>query len=411
MDSSAKSYRRNGKITKTIFAAVLLLSLAATDVVSARKRHAAPKPKIKAAAASGAAFYDAALYAKASETLKAGKLDAAIDDYCAMLPRMKTGSELWSVSVSLVCDAAAVEALVGKLRDAEGDPVFVLKRIYQGMPCYRVCFSLTEARKSATAKLRAIPKGLLRYKPFPFALDGLCPASEVPAAIVPAEQAAPRAAEKPAQGPSGPVRFIGPPVSQNNPPQASASSAGSLLSPLKAGAASGAALPAPPSSEAEAWFRKGAAAYGGGDRNEARKCYERSLELSPNKPETLNNLAILYLEENKFAEARSLLERAVDISPAYGRAHLNLAGALWGLNERSKAIEQARMAKDLEANNVQAHLTLASFLMALERYGEALIETRAALALEPGNAQAQALAREAEEKAGHGDAKKDKVEG
>ncbi|MCI4398771.1 MAG: tetratricopeptide repeat protein [Acidobacteria bacterium] len=406
-----------GTAAKAILALVLICGVAGSMRVSARNKLPVSKPKMQAAAVGGAARYDAGLYAKASDALKAGRLDEAVDGYCSMFPRTDGGFAAWSVSVSLVCDPAAVEPLVSSLRKLQGDPVFVLKRIYRGTPCYRVCFSLSADRRGAAAQMRAIRKEFLRYKPFPFQMDGLCPSSEAPMAVaavgqtVAAGGALPQAEKPPAQAPSGPVRYLGPPVSENGTPAASVDSAGPLLSTLKAGAGKDAANYQEPSGDAQAWFQKGVAAYGRGDRQEARRCYEKSLELSPNKPETLNNLGILYLEENKFTEAKSLLERAVDISPSYSRAHLNLAGALWGLGERDKAVEQARAAKDLETSNVQAHLTLASFLIAMGKYEEGGMEARLALALEPGNARAQALSREAEEQGGHGEAKKDKVEG
>ncbi len=406
-----------GKRGAAFLVAAVLVSAAIAPGARVKKRHPAAKPSASGVAA--AAKYDAVLYAKASAALKAGRLDDAAGTYCSMFPKAKNGLPYWSVSVSLVCDKAAVEPLVAKLEKAQGAPVFVLKKEYNGAPCYRVCFSLASSRRGATLKLRTIQKQFLKYKPFPFELDGLCFPAETGVAV---SEAAPLTAKPPVEskageapkpaegrpplGTAGAVRYLGPPVSQNAPPASqsnppdSASSAGPLMSSLKSGAARDAAKVPEVSKEAEALFQRGVEAYGKGDREGARRCYEQSLELSPNKPETLNNLAILYLEQNRFAEAKSLLERAIDISPSYSRAHLNLAGALWGLGERDKAVEQARLAKDLEASNVQAHLTLASFLIAMGKKEEGGMEARLALALEPGNAQAQALAREAESNPG-----------
>ncbi len=419
--SLQKRVRHGGRGAVAFLLAVALVAASLAPSARVKKRRPAVKP---VAAAGGGAKYDAALYAKASGELKAGKLDEAVGFYCSMLPKAKNGSAYWSVSISLICDKDAVEPLVSRLEKSQGAPVFVLKKEYKGTQCYRVCFSLAPSRRAATLKLRTIQKQFLKYKPFPFELDGLCVAAEPQAATAESEPLAAKqpaeggtgesvkppeakpAEEKPRQQASGPVRYLGPPVSQNAPPAigsaspAAAGSSGPLLSSLKAGAAKDAAKIPEPSKEAESLFQKGVEAYGKGDRGGAQRYYQQSLELSPNKPETLNNLAILYLEQNRFAEAKSLLERAIDISPSYSRAHLNLAGALWGLGERDKAIEQARLAKDLEASSVQAHLTLASFLIATGKKEEGGLEARLALALEPGNAQAQALAREAEKGSG-----------
>jgi len=157
------------------------------------------------------------------------------------------------------------------------------------------------------------------------------------------------------------------------------------------------AAPKKPNPAAEMWFQQGLSAQGQGRRDEARRCYEQALLLEPDKPETLNNLAVLHLLEGRFPEARGLLERVVAARPAYGRAHLNLAGALWGLGEKDLAMDEARKACRLDVGDVSPHLTLASFLMALGRIDEAKAEARVVLALEPGNARARALLGEAAE--------------
>jgi len=149
--------------------------------------------------------------------------------------------------------------------------------------------------------------------------------------------------------------------------------------------------PAKTSAAAETWFQQGLTAQGKGQNDEARRCYEQALLIEPDKPETLNNLAILHLLAGRFAEARGLLERVVAARPGYGRAHLNLAGSLWALGEKDAALEEARKACRLDVGDTSAHLTLASFLKAQGRTDEAKAEARVVLALEPGNARAKAL--------------------
>jgi TolA-binding protein len=148
--------------------------------------------------------------------------------------------------------------------------------------------------------------------------------------------------------------------------------------------------------EAEVWFQKGVTAFNKGQRKEAETCYRQALKADPGRPEVMNNLGILYLEQNRFTEARDLFEGAISKSPAYSRAHLNLAGALWGLNQRDKAIQEAREASLLDPKDVNAHLTLSSFLLAEDRWQEAALEARAVLALDPQNARAKVLLETAE---------------
>ena len=148
--------------------------------------------------------------------------------------------------------------------------------------------------------------------------------------------------------------------------------------------------------EAEVWFQKGTSAYHKGQRQEAERCYRQALVADPGKPEVLNNLGILYLEQNRYAEARDLFEGAISKSPGYARAHLNLAGALWGLNQKDRAIQEAREATVLDGKDVSAHMTLASFMLATDRKKEAAQEARTALALEPDNLQAKVFLEQAE---------------
>jgi tetratricopeptide (TPR) repeat protein len=141
--------------------------------------------------------------------------------------------------------------------------------------------------------------------------------------------------------------------------------------------------------EGEAWFQQGLSAQSKGQRARAVECYQRALAADPDRPEVLNNLGVLSLEQNRFDEARALFIRAIAQSPAYARAHLNLAGALWGLGRRDEALAEARQAVTMDPTAVTAHLTLASFLLAMNMRAEAAEEARRVLALEPGNEQAR----------------------
>ncbi len=102
----------------------------------------------------------------------------------------------------------------------------------------------------------------------------------------------------------------------------------------------------------------------------------------------MNNLGILYLEEERYKKARDLFKDAVSVAPSYSRAHLNLSGALWGLKEREEAVKAAQEAVRLDNHDINAHLTLASFLRAMGREEEALAEAQMVLIIAPDNMQA-----------------------
>jgi TolA-binding protein len=221
------------------------------------------------------------------------------------------------------------------------------------------------------------------------------PSKAVPAEPSPVPSSSPAAAPPGAEAPPAVPRPASPspasPASAATPPPP-------LTSPRRH---AGAATPAPGVSdgkrkEAEVWFQKGVTAFNKGQRKEAETCYRQALKADPGRPEVMNNLGILYLEQNRFAEARDLFEGAISKSPAYSRAHLNLAGALWGLNQKDRAIQEAREASVLDPKDVNAHLTLASFLLAEDRRQEAALEARAVLALDSQNARAKVLLETAE---------------
>ena len=423
-------------------AAVLLSALSPAEARRARPRKAPQRPKAAVAAPAPASF-DTALYRQANADLDAGRLEAAVRGYCAMLDGTRGTS--WSLSVALLCDAATLARTAGHLRESEAAPVFVLLREHDGQICYRLCLGLASDRAKAAALLAKVPADFKRYKPFPFSVKEACATPEAPTPVPPAPgpgaattpppaQAVATATERPpaapppvappapasaAPGAAAPAVAEPPPTAPAPPPKGEtaapegtnpspaltpvspvppapapaspATPSGETLAALRESAARAADSAPLPSAEAESWFQKGLEAYGRRDRMGARRCYEESLRHAPDKPETLNNLAVIYLEEKRFEEARGLLEHALQTAPNYARAHLNLAGALWGTGERAEAIVQARRASELEQGNAAAHLTLASFLAAAGRRAESVAEAKVVLALEPGNAQAQAI--------------------
>lgn len=377
---------RSWKIVRWL-APVLVLAAAA-----AARAEAPPSGR-----SAGPVLHDEATRARALEALRAGDLEKALSLYCAML-RPPARGELWTVSVVLHCDASGLMATVEQVQRPA--PVFVQERDFQGRRCYRVCAGLTTDRGQASRWVALLPDAMRAQGPFPVRVALPCdgPAGgEVVAPPAPQPQPAPEPKTTP--GPRPGREFLGPPVKV--PPETPAKEPPGPSPPAPPAAAPAPASSAPPSaasaaSQAEVWFRKGLEAHQQGRRLDAYECYDRALALEPERPETLNNLGVLYLEERQYEKARPLFEKAVRLSPAYAAAHLNLAGALWGLKRFDDAIQEAREATVLDSSDVNAYLTLASFFLARDRKPEAAQAAKHALALDPKSERAQVFLQAAQ---------------
>jgi hypothetical protein len=334
-----------------------------------------------AAAAAQPALYDAGLCAKARQALAAGDLDGAMRGYCDMFTGHGSGA-LWTLSAVLLCDPAEVAPTVASIKGIE--PVFVQARLYQGKWCYRICAGLSKDRNEPLRWRTLLPPHLVTEGPFPVPV--MLPCSKPSGASPPAPAATPTPAmTEPAPSPT-------PPVAEPAPSPAPAATKLPPLAPLTA-------AKAPPvledgaskarKAEGEAWFQKGLSAQNAGRRSDAEEDYKRSLGSDPDRPEVLNNLGVLYLQQNRFDEAKALFAKAIVRSPSYARAHLNLAGAMWGLQDRTGALMEAREAVALDPSDVSARLTLASFLLAEGLKSEAADQARRVLLLDPENAQAK----------------------
>lgn len=320
--------------------------------------------------AKGRLLYDTGAYARGREALARGELAAAAAAFCAMLPPEGEGS-LYTLSVVLLCHPENVPQEAARLSGV--DPVFVEAVEYRGQTCYRLCAGLSRTREGLAGLQRRLPKEVQAHHPFVVALKRPCTQESSPPSPPPPP------APRPAENPEGP-----PASSQPSPPAPPA--------PPPPPFPPATALPRPGEKEAEAWFQKGVAAYTQGRRQEAEGFYREALRADPGKPEVLNNLGVLRLEEKRYEEARDLFQRALERAPRYARARLNLAGAQWALGEQEVAVEEALRASELDPKDVAAHLTLASFYLALGRKVEARAEAQRALALDPGNEQAQVFA-------------------
>lgn len=90
--------------------------------------------------------------------------------------------------------------------------------------------------------------------------------------------------------------------------------------------------------------RKGVAAYGRGDVEQARAIFEVILQEYPDDPNALNGFGYIALMSAELDEAERMLRRAVEINPAAGESRLHLATTLERAGFLADARKQAWMA-------------------------------------------------------------------
>lgn len=83
-------------------------------------------------------------------------------------------------------------------------------------------------------------------------------------------------------------------------------------------------LPAGQRNEPRNLFSRARALAASGQLDKAVAQYQQLIKLQPDLPEPYNNLAVIYIRQNKLKPARDLLNRAMATHPAYARIYKNL---------------------------------------------------------------------------------------
>ncbi len=125
--------------------------------------------------------------------------------------------------------------------------------------------------------------------------------------------------------------------------------------------------------------------------NEAKKDYERTLELNKNNEIAHNNIGLLFYEQFKdYKNAKEHYEKAIEINPSYIDTYYNLAILLSeGLKEYENAKKHYEKAIELRPNDVQAHYNLACLLdINLLDYEGAKLHYEKSIELDPMDADA-----------------------
>jgi len=89
-----------------------------------------------------------------------------------------------------------------------------------------------------------------------------------------------------------------------------------------------------------------------GKFEEAKKEFEKAIEINPANPAIYNELGVLYRRMGKFQDSESAYKKALSINPNFAYAHLNL-GILYDLYLRKpdKALDYYQRYQDLVKND------------------------------------------------------------
>ncbi|MCC6485991.1 MAG: tetratricopeptide repeat protein [Candidatus Hydrogenedentes bacterium] len=117
--------------------------------------------------------------------------------------------------------------------------------------------------------------------------------------------------------------------------------------------------------------------------------FERTLELAPDSPDALINVANARLARGSVDEAVLLYQHAVSLSPANVEAHYNLGVALAQKGDVEAAVSEYETAARLKPADATLHASLANGLLLLNRAAEAQAEAAEAVRLDPKYAPAQ----------------------
>jgi tetratricopeptide (TPR) repeat protein len=125
-----------------------------------------------------------------------------------------------------------------------------------------------------------------------------------------------------------------------------------------------------------------------GEFGKAIPAYERVIEINPYHRDGLFELALVFMQQQRWDQARRGLQRILEIEPNDQPAMLNLGVVLSHLGRREGALRLYERLIVIDASVVAARLNRAELLAAMGRTSEAEPEYRAALNLEPFNRDA-----------------------
>ena len=143
-------------------------------------------------------------------------------------------------------------------------------------------------------------------------------------------------------------------------------------------------VPSPTAGNWPLFYARGIALERSGNWPAAEHDFRRALELSPEQPYVLNYLGYTWVERGEhLAEARRMLERAVALRPQDGNIADSLGWALYKLGDIPGAIRWLERAVELEPRSSVINDHLGDVYWVAGRQREAQFQWRRALALGP----------------------------
>ncbi|HKG12804.1 MAG TPA: tetratricopeptide repeat protein [Pyrinomonadaceae bacterium] len=138
------------------------------------------------------------------------------------------------------------------------------------------------------------------------------------------------------------------------------------------------------------WLALGIAQMGDGKSDDARKSFERALELDPRSAPALAYLGSTYGERGQYAEAASYYERAVAAAPNVAVPFYLAADALLKQPEVDAPRVEKYLARavELEPDFASAHMALAKLYVRGERWADAAAAFERVTRLDPESSEA-----------------------
>ena len=127
----------------------------------------------------------------------------------------------------------------------------------------------------------------------------------------------------------------------------------------------------------------GYAYWFGGAGDKAESVWKRALAVNPNNGDVLSNLGALASLRRQYAEALGFYQRAIEAKPSLPNPHLNLGETYWKMGLRDQAEPQFRAAVTLAPLDTHPRNRLGQLLLEEGREDEAEEQFRASVRVEP----------------------------
>ena len=125
-----------------------------------------------------------------------------------------------------------------------------------------------------------------------------------------------------------------------------------------------------------------------GSLQTAMDCLQKSLQIDPQRAETVCQIAFVLSSFDRHADALEMADKAVSMTSHHAHAHDVRGLALLGSDKINDAVAAFRKALEIDSNFVSAHANLGIALLARGDHRDALKHLQRALQLEPENAMA-----------------------